>query len=310
MELRQLLYTVAVAEAGNVTRAAANVSVAQPAVSAQIRRLERELGEPLFNREPRGVTLTAVGEAFLPHARAALAAIERGRAAIASLQGLLEGRLDVGVSGPMDRRFAAALGEFSRAHPGIELALREDNRDRIATAVGNGDLGVAQICMTGEPIPPAVRTAVVAVDPLVLAVAQGHPFASRRRVAFADLEDEPLVTLAAGTGLRMGLEQGCSEAGFVPRVVAETNEIRSLLDLTASDVGVALVPRSVGADDRLVLVDIRHPQIERPIGIAWNDATASPAVRAFLALAQENFENEGASVTPLHRTAETTAIPG
>src|SRR5215218_10664912 len=128
MELRQLQYVVAAADAGNVTRAAASVHVAQPAVSAQIRRLERELGEPLFHRDARGVTLTAVGEAFLPHARAALAAVERGRGAIASLQGLVVGRVDVGVSGPMDRRFAAALGEFTRSHPQIEVALREDNR--------------------------------------------------------------------------------------------------------------------------------------------------------------------------------------
>ena len=98
--------------------------------------------------------------------------------------------------------------------------------------------------------------------------------------------------------------------GSSPWVVAETNEIRSLLDLTAADVGIALVPRSVGSDDRLALVDIRQPRIERPIGIAWNDATASPAVRAFLALAHEHFEGEGASVTPLRRRAEAVAIPG
>lgn len=67
---------------------------------------------------------------------------------------------------------------------------------------------------------------------------------------------------------------------------------------------------SQGTDDRLVLVDIRQPRIERPISIAWNDATASPAIRAFLALVHEYFEDEAASVTPLRRTTETVAIPG
>jgi Bacterial regulatory helix-turn-helix protein, lysR family len=93
------------------TRAAIRVSVAQPAVSAQIRRLERELGEPLFHRDQRSVSLTRAGEALLPHARAALAAAERGRDTIASLRGVLHGRLRVGVAGPVDHRFAEALGD-------------------------------------------------------------------------------------------------------------------------------------------------------------------------------------------------------
>ena len=125
MDLRQLSYFVAVAEEGQFTRAAARVSVAQPAISAQIRRLERELGEPLFHRDQRAVSLTVAGEALLPHARAALAAADRGRDTIASLRGLLHGRLEVGVAGPVDHRFAKALGDFHRAHPGVEIAARD-----------------------------------------------------------------------------------------------------------------------------------------------------------------------------------------
>jgi DNA-binding transcriptional LysR family regulator len=132
------------------------------------------------------------------------------------MQGLLQGRLSVGVSGPMDRRFADALGEFGRAHPAIEIVLREDNRDQIVSSVGNGDIGVAQICLTGEPVPPSVRTKVVTTDPLVLAVARSHPFATRRRVTVSQLEGQPLITLEAGTGLRMAMEEACRAAGFAP----------------------------------------------------------------------------------------------
>src|SRR4051795_12766881 len=114
MDLRQLSYFVAVAEERQFTRAAERVSVAQPAVSAQIGRLERELGERLFHRDPRTVTLTPAGDALLPHARAALAAAERGRDTIASLRGMLTGRLRVGVAGPVDHRLPAAP---RRVHP-------------------------------------------------------------------------------------------------------------------------------------------------------------------------------------------------
>lgn len=308
MELRQLTYFVAVAEEGQVTRAAERVSVAQPAVSAQIRRLERELGEALFHRDQRGVTLTAAGTAFLPHARAALGAVERGRETVTAMRGLLAGRLSVGVSGPMDRRFAAALGDYARAHPAIEIALREDNREQIVSSVAKGDVGVAQICITGEHVPPSIRTQVVAVDPLVLAVARGHRFAGRRRVFVSQLEGEPVITLEEGTGLRGAVVDACRAVGFSPVVVAETTEIRSLLDLTAAGLGVAVVPRSVGDDPRLALVELTRPRLERPVGLAWNEAATSPAARAFLTLARRHFdesetETGSATVTALPRAA-------
>ena len=135
MELRQLRYLVALADERHFTRAAAREHVAQPAVSAQIARLERELGEPLFHRDRRAATLTPAGAALLPHARAALGAAQRGRETLASLRGLLHGRLRVGVSRPVDRRFAAALGEFHRAHPAIEIALSERHNGPLLAAV-------------------------------------------------------------------------------------------------------------------------------------------------------------------------------
>src|SRR6266511_2587248 len=97
MELHQLAYFVAVAEEGNFTRAAAKLHVAQPGVSAQIRRLERELGQPLLDRSGRTVRLTEVGAAALSHARAALAAVERVREAVDELAGLVRGQVAMGM---------------------------------------------------------------------------------------------------------------------------------------------------------------------------------------------------------------------
>ncbi len=199
--------------------------------------------------------------------------------------------------GPLDRRFGDALSEFARAHPAIEIALREDNRERVLASVASGDVGIAQVCVTGEYVPPSVQVRVVGADPLVLAASPGHRFASRRRVTVDDLAGEPLVTLVEGTGLRMAVDRACRAAGFSPHVVADTTEIRSLLDLTAAGLGVAVVPRSVGDDPRLAVVEFT-PRIDRLIGLAWNEAT-SPAARAFLALAESRFDDEGATVTPL-----------
>src|SRR6516165_382826 len=289
MELGQLLYFVAVAEERQFTRAANRVLVAQPAVSAQIRRLERELGELLFHRDRRGVTLTPAGEALLPHARAALAAAERGRDTIASLRGMLHGRLRIGVAGPVDHRLAETLGDFHRAHPAIEIALSNEHNEPLLGAVAAGDIDAAVVGMGAHPLPPGVRARVVAVEPLVLGVRCGHPLSRRKTVTLRDLREHPMITLTRGSGLRAVLENACRDAGFVPRITVETGELSSLVEVTAEGLGVAIVPRSAVDRPDVAIVLISRPRLQRRTALAWNQATISPAGRAFLTLAHAHF---------------------
>jgi DNA-binding transcriptional LysR family regulator len=288
MELRQLHYFVAIAEEGQFTRAAARVSVAQPAVSAQIRRLERELGERLFVRDPQGATLTDAGEAFLPHARAALTAAARGRDTIASLQGKLQGRLTVGVAGPVDDRLAAALGEFHRIHPAIEIALTNQQNEPLLAGVANAEFDAAIVGAGAHPLPPGVETRVVATEPLVLAVAPDHALASRKTIAVANLRDAAMITLVPGSGLRAVLEQACRTAGFSPRITAETGELSSLVGLVSAGLGVALLPRSA-ATGAVHTLRVTRPRLERRTALAWNTTAGSPSARAFLAIAERHF---------------------
>jgi DNA-binding transcriptional LysR family regulator len=289
MDLRQLSYFVAVAEEAQFTRAADRVSVAQPAISAQIRRLERELGETLFHRDRRAVTLTAAGETLLPHARAALAAAERGRDAIASLRGMLHGRLRIGVAGPVDSRLAATLGAFHRAHPAIEIALSNLSNEPLLAAIAEGEVDAGVVGLGAQPLPPEVRARVVAVEPLVLAVARDHPLGARRTITLAGLREQPMITLTPGSGLRTLLEAACDDAGFAPRVTAEAGDLGSLVELVAAGLGVAVVPRSAAEGRDVAVVPITRPRLQRRTALAWNRADVSPAGRAFLALADEHF---------------------
>src|SRR3954453_1160274 len=128
MELRQLEYLVAVAEEASFTRAAARVHVAQPGVSAQVRRLEPELGQQLFDRSGRTVRLTEVARSVLPHARAALAAVAAARTAVDELAGLVRGHVAVGmVTACASVDLTDLLASFHRLHPGVEISLSEGN---------------------------------------------------------------------------------------------------------------------------------------------------------------------------------------
>ena len=287
MELRQLEYFVAVAEEAHFTRAAQRLSIAQPAVSQQIRRLENELGERLFLRE-RGVTLTDAGAALLPHARAALAHVAHGREAIAELRGVLSGHLHVGLVQQLpDRRIVRTIGQFHRHHPAIELTLTEDQTDTLIDATMAGTLHAAFIGLGSDQAPPQeLEAELIAREPAVLAVHPGHRLAARRSVPLSALRDEPIVTLTRASLLRTVVEAACRQAGFVPHIVAETSDLSVMLDLVAEHVGIAILPRS-GLDGApaITAIKLTHPHIERRIVLVWRADNTPPAARAFLAIA-------------------------
>jgi len=292
MELRQLAYFAAIAEERNFTRAAERIPIAQPAISQQIRRLEAELGEPLFVRDRRGIQLTPAGQALLPHARAALQAADGGREAVAALSGLLTGRLTVGLVHPLpDRRFLHLLGAFHRTYPRIELTLLEDQTDALLAALADGQLHAALIGLGRyDRPPPDTQSLLVAREPVVVAVHPAHPLAGRGQIQLRALHHEPIVTLTRASKLRSTLETACHAAGFAPRIAAETSDLGVVAELAAEQVGVAVLPAS-GLDGAggLVQLGLTHPRLDRRILLVWRPATSPPAGRAFLTLARQHL---------------------
>ena len=155
MELRQLQYLVAVADEASFTKAAAQAHVAQPGVSAQIRRLERELGQVLLDRSGGTVRVTEAGAAVLPYARAALAAVAAVRDTADALAGLTRGHLTVGIVGSISSPsldVPGLLAGFHHDHPGIEVTLTEAGSDALIGALRTGRLDVALIAV-GPALP-------------------------------------------------------------------------------------------------------------------------------------------------------------
>ncbi|MFB7667322.1 LysR family transcriptional regulator [Kitasatospora sp. NPDC056138] len=304
MELRQLRYFVAVVEEANFTRAAARLHLAQPGVSAQVRQLERELGQPLLDRSGGSVTLTDVGEAVLPYARAALAAVEGVRQTVDEFSGLLRGRVAIGlVPGATAHEFdvASVLADFHDDHPQVEIALAEDTSERMLASLRLGELDIAVIGLADEEPPPGVSLQIVIDEPLVAALAPDDSLiahAGRGSIPLAALRDRPLISLPRGTGLRGVLDRACARAGFHPRVAFEAVSPQLLVELAARGLGVAVVP-SLPADDAsaagLRTLEITDPQPRGRVALAWRtDGPGSPAAKALLRLLRTALSASGA----------------
>ncbi|MER5319351.1 LysR family transcriptional regulator [Streptosporangium roseum] len=190
MELRQLEYFLAVAEEGGFGRAAERLNIVQSAVSQQIRRLERELGLPLFDRSTRHVHLSAAGERLLPEARAVLAAAHRARQVAAEITAGTDGILRLGaIHGPGDRLYRA-LAELAAIAPRLQVRLKNAPlADRLA-AVRSGELDAALVrALTSAP---GLRLVPVWTDPLYVALPSTHPLAAEPLLRLEQLAHLPL----------------------------------------------------------------------------------------------------------------------
>ncbi|NJP96097.1 LysR family transcriptional regulator [Nonomuraea sp. FMUSA5-5] len=296
MELRQLEYFVAVAEEAGFTRAAERLHVAQPGVSAQIRQLERELGEPLFDRSGRVVRLTAVGEAVLPYARAALAAVSGMRMVADEFSGLLRGRVVMGaVSTPSVLDLPGMLAGFHERHPAVEISLVESDPGRLLDGVVTGRIDLALLGL-GAPLPPGLEVRVVVDQELVAAMHPAHELAGAGPIEVAELKGLPLISMPPGTGLRTALEEMCARAGFAPHVTFEASEPYVLWQLAARGLGVAVLPESAVAApaSELRVLTFTGPGLRGRMGLVWRGGgELSPAARAFVEHARGHLPDLG-----------------
>ncbi len=287
MEFRQLEYLVSVAEEQSFTRAAEKLLVSQPGVSAQIRRLERELGQDLLDRSGRSVHLTEVGAAVLPYARAALAAVDGVTLAVAELTGLVRGHVRVGTVTSHGVDLPAMLAEFNRSHPLVEITLSEADSDQLLKDVCAGQLDAA-IISAGMDDPAGVSLQVIVDEPIVAAVSHHHELAAHDLISLDLLRGRPLISLPRGTGLRARLDEACAAAGFTPRIAFEASAPEVLADLAAQGLGAAILPGPFAEyrSDRLRPISIR-PELRGRLAFAWRaGGPSSPAGRAFVSLAR------------------------
>jgi LysR family hydrogen peroxide-inducible transcriptional activator len=297
MEMHQLRYFVTVVREGTFTKAAERLYITQPSLSEQIRKLETELGSPLFQRLGRRLTLTDAGEALLPHAQKVMFEVEQARARVQEVRGLRRGRLSVGVlPSAAARLLPEFLAEFQRRHPGVDVALREENASaEFEQMVHDGVLDLAIIRLPKRRTDLEVTFLVR--EPMLLVVPVGHRLGEKRSVALAELADEPFVTMKPGHGLRELLERFCRQAGFQPRIVFETGQLGSVVGLVLAGMGVTVVPQmAAGHEGRRIRVRERYAH--RDLGVIWRQGQPlAPAARVFLDLLRRSAGAETRAIT-------------
>src|SRR6516165_4082326 len=296
MELRQLEYFVTVADERNFTRAAARLHVTQPGVSAQIRQLERELGQELLDRSGRVTRLTEAGEVVLPFARTALGAVAGARLAVDEMSGLLRGHVAVGmVSQSASLDIPELLAGFHRHHPAIEITLAENSSDHLAEGVRAGTYDLAFIGLGPEP-PRGLALQVVSDEPIVAAVSADSDLTGTGSATLAEIADRALISLPVGTGLRACVDAAYASAGLHPRVGFEASDPRMLARLAARGLGLAFLtePAARAYGDGLHVITISDPPMRGRLALAWRaDTPGSPVARALIAHARAEFGEPG-----------------
>ncbi|VFB00758.1 LysR family transcriptional regulator [Nocardia cyriacigeorgica] len=285
---RDLGYFVAVAEELHFGRAAERLFISQPALSKQIRALERQLGAPLFDRDRRAVTLTPVGAALLPHARTILAEWDSARAAVDAAKTTQAATLVIGMSTSPGRGLLPAVrSRMTERFPQISISLWQIAWGDPTAGLADGSTDVAFVWL---PLPEQDRfdTVVVAREPRNIALPASHRLAEREAIDFADVIDEPFLALPAEAGpLRDYWLAMDSRAGRQPVIGAEITSAEETHEAVAAGLGLVLLAAGnaplIARDDVVVrpihgvapaeLAVARRRDDHRPLVLGYLEAT-------------------------------------
>jgi DNA-binding transcriptional LysR family regulator len=273
MELRHLRYFLAVGEALNFRKAAAQLRLAQPALSRQVQDLEDEIGVDLFRRSPRGVTLTAEGKLFLNEAREVLKHADESVEKVRALARGEYGELHVGYAPvPTVEIMPPALAAFQKAVPRVKLLLHDLPTDQLIAGLHNATLELAVMAQATGERTLGIEFEVLRTYPWCVALTAAHPFSRLKSVSLEKLATEPLI------GLRRKdyseyyriLEQIFAAISAKPRIAVKCDSISSLVVEVEAEHGIALVPTilKLMSGKRLIYRPLTGTTETQSVGIA------------------------------------------
>lgn len=268
--MHQLRYFAKVADLGNVTRAAEACHVSQPSLSQQIAKLERELGQPLFERLGRGVRLTQAGKLFKRYCDQILSLTEDARNRVSDEPD--SGRITLAAIPTIAPYYLPGLlSRFSRECPKARVEIVEETTSQILRLLAEGDIDLAVVAL---PIQAEhVHTKTLFTEELLAVLPSHHPLASKPKVSLKDLVLEPFVVLNEAHCLTASTMSFCARHSASPLVTAKSHQLLTVLELVRLGQGVSLVPAMAvpkGRDEGREYRSLSGDRPSRTIAVAWN----------------------------------------
>ena len=290
MDINQLEVFLAVAQEKSFSRAAETLHRTQPAISQAIRRLETELGEPLFDRSSKDGTLTAAGRVLLDFSRQMLNLRHHAHSAIRELRDLNRGKLSLGANEYTVMSLLPLIPIFRARHPHIKIEVKRSLASRIPSEIiGRGvEIGV----VTFKPSDPAIRSLPLSADEIALIVAPTHPLASKQTVSVRELGAEAFIAHNVPSPYREKVIRTFEKNRTPLNISMEMPTIESIKRLVEQGMGVALVPRLAAQIEidrkQLAGLVVKEMKLERRLHLIYRKgATLSHAAKAFLRVARD-----------------------
>ncbi|HTW71960.1 MAG TPA: LysR family transcriptional regulator [Acetobacteraceae bacterium] len=267
MELHEIRYFLALCRTLNFTRAADESHVSQPALTRAIRKMEDELGGALFCRERNNTHLTQLGRMIQPHLAATLARAEAAKQAAAQFLRLDVASLRLGTArciGPA--RFIDLLSRFRATHPGVEIALLEDEPRRLCALLEKGDVDAA-LLPRPDPISASLRSHLLYQEQYVVGCADSHPLARRKMVRAAELDGHAYLSHATCDDRDVPAEI-CAASGVRLACVFRSERMDWILAMVAAGVGFCFLSPDAGTIPGMIVRPLIDPPIMRDVCLA------------------------------------------
>jgi LysR family hydrogen peroxide-inducible transcriptional activator len=270
VEIDQLRYFLGVAERGNFTRAAENLAISQPALSRSIQKLEDELGQPVFERKTRSVTLTEAGVLLQSRAQQILTILEDTKAEITD-DGQ-SGRIRVGAIPTIAPYFLPKkLQQFADEFPKATLIVQEDTTDALLKACTQGEIDLAILAL---PISARyLEIEELFEEELLLVLPTDHPLVKKEKIRLSDVEPYPFVLMNEAHCLSDNIVSFCRQRSFQPLAVERTNQLAMVQELVSLSHGVSMIPemaQRLDQCDRRAYRSIAGRKPTRKVAVVWN----------------------------------------